>query len=113
MKLHDRLILYERTVTSDGAGGKKPGVLVEVARLWGNVRPMGGLIGMQFQQINGTQGYEITTRTDFAFDINREYIIVYEAIHGDQQMIIHSIQTEKNYTKLICQSENKSPVQTT
>ena len=87
MRLNERLILYERATASDGAAGKTPGVLTEVTRLWGKVTPLGGLIGMQFQQINGTQGFEIITRTDFDFVIDREYIIVFEGIHGDQQML--------------------------
>jgi len=113
MKLQDRLILYTRTVASDGAAGKTPGVLVEVTRWWGNVKPLGGLIGMQFQAINGTQGFEIVTRTDFDFAPNREYIIGFESIYGEQIMLIHSVQVDKHYTKLICKSENKLPVQTT
>lgn len=113
MKLQDRFILYSRNVASDGAAGMTPGTLTEVMKLWGNVKPLGGMIGMQFQMINGTQGFEIMTRTDFDFIPNREYILIHEGIHGNMQMLIHSVQVEKHYTKLICKSENKLPVQTT
>ena len=113
MKLQDRMTLYSRTVTSDGAAGMTPGALVEVQKLWGNVKPLAGMIGMQFQMINGTQGFEVIIRTDFDFPPNREYILVHEGIFGNVQMLIHSVQVEKHYTKLICKSENKLPVQTT
>jgi len=113
MKLQDRMILYSRNTASDGAAGKTPGALVEVMKIWGNVTPLQGMIGMQFQMVTGTQGFEIMMRTDFDFPPNREYILVWEGIHGNQQMLIHSVQVMKHYTKLIAKSENKLPVQTT
>jgi hypothetical protein len=113
MKLQDALILYTRIVTNDGAGGKIPGALVKVCDLWGNIKPLAGMIGMTFQQLTGTQGFEIVTRTDFDFEPNREYILGYEGIYGELIMIIHSVQIDKHYTKFICKSENKCPVQTT
>jgi hypothetical protein len=111
MKLQDALILYSRTVTSDGAGGKIPGVLVKVCDLWGNVKPLTGMIAMSFQQLTGTQGFEIITRTDFDFEPDREYILGYEGIYGEKIMIIHSVQIDKYYTKFICKGENKTGVQ--
>lgn len=113
MKLHDVVILYEREVTSDGAGGKIPGDLVEVTRLWSNVRPLTGMIGMQFQTLTGTQGFEIITRTDFDFVPDREYIVGFQGIYGERIMIVHSVQVDEYYTKIICRGENKCPVQTT
>ena len=113
MKLQDRITVYTRTVAEDGAAGKTPGALVEVTKWWGNVTPLEGLIGMQFQAITGTQGFRITIRTDFDFPPNREYLLGYEGIYGELMMIIHSVQIDKHYTKFICKSENKLPVQTT
>lgn len=113
MKLQDSLILYERSITSDGAGGKIPGALSEVAKLWGNVKPLSGFIGLTFQQMTGVQGFEIMIRTDFSFAPDREYIVAYEGIYGTQMMVIHSVEINKYYTKLTCKSENKLPTQTT
>jgi len=113
MKLQDELVLYEEASVSDGAGGQIPSEPREVMTLWGNVKPMTGFIGMSFQQMAGTQGFEIIIRTDFDFPPDRRYLVDYKGIYGDQRMIIHSVEINKFYTKLICKSENKLPVQTT
>lgn len=111
MKLQDELILYERETTSDEAGGKIPGDLTKVCDLWGSVEPLTGMLAMSFQQLNGTQGFKITIRTDFGFETDRQYIIDYKGIYGERFMSINSIQIGKYYTKLICKSENKLSVQ--
>lgn len=113
MKFQDRISVNTRNTTPDGAAGQTPGSLTEVTKIWGQVKPLAGLIGMQFQAITGTQGFEILLRTDFDREINREYILVHEGIYGDKLMLIHSVQINKHYIKLICKSENKAAVQTT
>jgi hypothetical protein len=113
MKLQDSIKIYERLSTSDGAGGKIPGSLTLVTTIWGSVKPLTGFIGMTFQQINGTQGFEIKIRTDFDFPPHREYYVGYEGIYGEQLMLIQSVEIGKYYTKLVCKSENKLPVPTT
>ena len=110
MKLQDKIKIYERVSTSDGAGGRTPGALTEVTWVWGNVKPMTGMIGMTFQQINGTQGFDVTIRTDFDFPPEREYYLGYESIYGEVILLIHSVQIDKHYTKIIARSENKLPV---
>lgn len=112
MKLQDKITIYERVSTSDGAGGRIPGALTEVTWVWGNVKPLTGMIGMTFQQINGTQGFEAVIRTDFDFPPEREYYLGYESIYGEVKLLIHSIQIDKHYTKIIAKSENKLPVST-
>jgi hypothetical protein len=113
MKLQDRVTIYERLSTSDGAGGRTPGTLSQVTWTWGNVKPMSGFIGMTFQNINGTQGYEVIIRTDFDFPPEKTYYLGYEGIYGEVLLLIHSVQIDKYYTKLTCKSENKPAVQTT
>ena len=112
MKLQDRLILYERESTSDGAGGQIPGDLTQVAILWGKVKPLSGMIGMTFQQLNGSQGFEVIIRTDFDFAPDRKYMIGYQGIYGEHLFMIIYPEIDKYYTKFICKSENKLPVQT-
>lgn len=111
MKLQDELIIYERTSISDGAGGQIPGALTQVNTQWGSVKPLSGYIGMQFQQTYGTVGFEVTIRTDFDFEPDRTYIIAYKGIYGDQYLSIIYPEIGKYYTKFICKSENKLPVQ--
>jgi len=106
MKLHEYIYIYEESATSDGAGGKESGTLTEQYRLYAKVRPLGGLIGMQFQQLTGSQGYEVWIRTDFDRKIKRDYIVRYEGIYGNIDMTIQSVEIDKYYTKLICKSEN-------
>ena len=113
MKLQDSIKIYERLSTSDGAGGRTPGALSLVTTTWGNVKPLSGFIGMTFQNIQGTQGYDVTIRTDFDFPPERTYYLGYEGIYGEVLLLIHSVQIDKHYTKLICKSENKPTVQTT
>jgi hypothetical protein len=55
-----KITIYERASTSDGAGGRIPGSLSLVTTTWGKVKSLSGFIGMTFQNINGTQGYEVT-----------------------------------------------------
>jgi len=112
MKLQDELILYSRESSPDGAGGQTPEELINVMTLWGNVKPLVGAIGMSFQQMTGTQGFEIVIRTDFDFPPDRQYLVGYQGIYGEQIMLIHSVQIDKYYTKLITRSENKLPVST-
>jgi head-tail adaptor len=107
MKLQDEIKLYSRAATSDGAGGMTPGALTEEYSLFADVKPMSGSIGMQFQQLTGTQGYEVWIRTDFDREPKRGYIVRYSGIYGDLDMVIQSVGVYKNKTKLICQSENK------
>jgi len=107
MKLESKIIFYERSSASDGAGGRTPGVLTEVTWMWGNVKPLSGSMAMQFQSLTGTQGYEIWIRTDFEREPDRKYIIGYEGIYGNKTMVIQGIEIGKYYTKLICSDENK------
>jgi len=109
MKLQDELVLYEEVSVSDGAGGQIPSEPREVMTLWGNVKPMTGFIGMSFQQMAGTQGFEIIIRTDFDFPPGRKYMIGYQGIYGEHFMLIHSVQINKYYTKIIAKSENEPP----
>lgn len=111
MKLQDKLILYERESESDGAGGQTPGDLTAITELWGNAKPLSGMIAMTFHQLNGSQGFEVIIRTDFDFAPDRKYMIGYQGIYGEQTMLVHSVEIGKYYTKLICKSENKLPVQ--
>jgi len=110
MKLHDELIVYEQVTVSDGAGGKAPGDLTEVTRLWGAVKPLSGMMAMTFQQTYGTQGFEVIIRTDFLFAPDRTYMIEYKGIYGNQIFSIAYPIIDKHYTKLICKSENKYPL---
>lgn len=113
MKLQDYLILYEQVTESDGTGGQRLSDPVEIGRLWGNVKPLTGNIAMTFQQLTGTQGYEVTFRTDFERKPDRVYYLEYEGIYGNVKLFIHSVQVDKHYTKLICKSENRLPVEHT
>ena len=112
MKLQDTLTIYEQTSTSDGAGGQTPGVLTKVNDQWGSVKPLSGMIAMNFQQTYGTQGFEVTIRTDFMFEPDRTYIIGYKGIYGEQFLSIVYPEINKYYTKFVCKSENKLSVQT-
>jgi len=107
MKLQDALILYSEASVDDGAGGKIPSTPVEVARLWGNVKPMGGMMAMTFQQMHGTQGFVVWVRSDFERVPDRKYLIKYEGIYGDIWLSIVSTEIDKHYTKFTCKSENK------
>jgi len=107
MKLHDYIIIYERETTDDGAGGKEPGDLDEKYQCYANVKPLSGLIGMQFQALTGSQGYDIWIRTDFDRKVQRDYIVRYQGIYGDLDMVIQSVAAGKHFTKLTCKSENK------
>ena len=111
MKLQDELVIYEQTSTSDGAGGRTPGVLTKVNDQWGLVKPLSGQIAMNFQQTYGTQGFEVTIRTDFDFAPERTYMIGYKGIYGERFLSIVYPVIDKYYTKFICKSENKLPVQ--
>jgi hypothetical protein len=113
MKLQDSIVIYERPSVSDGAGGQTPGALTVITRTWGQVKPLSGFMALTFQQMTGSQGFEIILRTDFDFPPDRKYMIGYEGIYGEQIMFVHSVQIDKHYTKLTCKSENKLPVQTT
>lgn len=110
MRLHDSLILYSEASVDDGAGGKTPSAPVEEARLWGNVKPLGGMMGMTFQSLTGVQGYSVTVRTDFDRRPDRKYLIKYEGIYGDLWLTIHSVEVDRFFTKFICKSENATPV---
>lgn len=111
MKLQDELVIYEQVSTSDGAGGKTPGALTKINDQWGAVKPLSGQVAMNFQQTYGSQGFEITIRTDFDFAPERTYIIEYKGIYGDRTLSIVYPLIDKHYTKFICKSENKLPVQ--
>ena len=107
MKLQDELIIYEQASASDGAGGQTPGALVKVNDQWGSVKPLSGMIAMNFQQTYGTQGFEVTIRTDFDFAPERTYMIGYKGIYGEKILSIVYPLIDKYYTKFICKSENK------
>ena len=110
MKLQDELILYDQKSVSDGAGGRTPSPLTEITKLWGNVKPLSGGMGLTFQQMNGTQGYEVIIRTDFERLPDRNYIIGYNGIYGEMLLFILYPMIDKHYTKFICKGENKLPV---
>ena len=110
MKLQDELIIYEQTSTSDGAGGWTSGALTKVNDQWGAVKPLSGQIAMSFQQTYGSQGFEVTIRTDFDFAPERTYMIGYKGIYGDRILSIVYPLIDKYYTKFICKSENKLPI---
>jgi SPP1 family predicted phage head-tail adaptor len=106
MKLNDYIIIYERASVSDGAGGMTPGALTEKYRCYANVKPMGGMLGMTFQQQTGSQGYTVYIRTDFDREIDREYLITYQGIYGDINMVIQDVAPDRQYTKLTCKRES-------
>lgn len=106
MKLHEYIYFYDRAAASDGAGGKEPGSLTLIAEMYADVKPMSGLLGMQFQQLRGSQGYEVHIRTDHDREPERDYLVRYEGIYGNIDMVIESVQVGKTYTKLICRGEN-------
>ena len=110
MRLQDELILYEQKSVSDGSGGMTPSPLEEVAKLWGNVTPLSGMVGLNFQQMNGVQGYEVTVRTDFERLPDRNYVFGYNGIYGETMLIIVYPLIDKYFTKFICKGENKLPV---
>jgi len=113
MKLQDELILYEQNSVSDGAGGMTSAPLTEITKLWGNVKPLSGSMGMNFQQMNGVQGYEVTIRTDFDRLPDRNYILGYIGIYGERSLFILYPVIDKHYTKFICKGENKLPTTVT
>ena len=106
MKLNDYIKISERASVSDGAGGKTPGALTELYECYADVKAMGGMIGMQFQQQTGSQGYTVWIRTDFDREIKKDYLITYQGIYGDLNMSIQGVEVDKNYTKLTCKREN-------
>lgn len=108
MQLNDYITISERAAVSDGAGGKTPGALTELFACHAQVKPMTGMIGMQYQQITGTQGYHVFIRTDFTREIKRDYLITYKGIYSDINMVVESIEIGRNYTKLTCKSEGDS-----
>ena len=105
MILNDYIYFYERAAASDGAGGKEPGALTLISEMYASVKPMSGLLGMQFQQLRGSQGYEVVIRTDHDREPQRDYLVRYEGIYGDIDMVVESVNVERRYTKLICRSE--------
>jgi len=106
MILNEYIYFYERAAASDGAGGKEPGVLTLIAEMYANVKPMSGLLGMQFQQLRGSQGYEVHIRTDHDREPERDYLVRYKGVYGDIDMVIESVYVGRQYTKLICKSES-------
>lgn len=106
MKLHDLITLSSRESVSDGAGGQTPGELTELYELYANVKPMGGTLGLQYQQLTGTKGYEIWIRTDFDRKPDRGYIVTYQGIYGDLTLVIEDIDVGTRYTKLTCRDQN-------
>ena len=106
MNLNERITIYEPSIESDGTGGQVK-TLNKVVECWANVKPMSGNLALNFQQLTGTQGYEVTVRTDFNIVFGIPYEIEWEAIHGTQKLLVNVVQQDKNYTILICRSENR------
>jgi len=102
MKLNDYIVIYERASVSDGAGGMTPGALTEKYQCYASVKAMGGMLGMQFQQQTGSQGYTVWMRTDFDREIQRDYLVTYKGIYSDLNLVIQNIEVENKYTKLTC-----------
>jgi len=111
MKLQDELILYEQKSVSDGAAGMTPSPMTEITKLWGSVKALSGSMGLNFQQMNGVQGYEVVIRTGFDRRPDRNYIIGYNGIYGELHLFIVYPIIDKHYTKFICKGENKIPTE--
>ena len=65
-------------------------------------------MAMQFQQMYGSQGYEVTIRTDFDFQPDRTYMIGYYGIYGEMILSIVYPLIDKHYTKFVCKAENRT-----
>lgn len=105
MKLNDEITIYREDAVSDGAGGYTGEVTqVKITDMYAKVKAMSGSIALNYYQITGTQGYEVTIRTDFNLEPKRKYIIDYYDVYDTTRLIVNSIEIDVNYTKLICQS---------
>lgn len=105
MKLNDEITLYREDAVADGAGGYTGEVTqVKIADMYAKVKPMTGNIALNYQQITGQQGYEVTIRTDFHLEAKRKYIIDFYDVYETVRLIVNSREIGVNYTKLICQS---------
>ena len=110
MNLRESIVMYRDVRTSDGAGGFTT-VREEIGPLFADIKPLSvnrmAYLGLEFNQIKGTQMYEVWIRTDFDRIIDTTYLFVWEGIYGNLTLMVNTVELHRNKTKLICTYENR------
>ena len=110
MNLREEITMYRDVRTSDGAGGYTT-TRTEVAELFASVKPLSlrsaASLGLDFNQLKGTQIYEVAIRTDFNRIPGATYSLDWKSIYGTLTLVVNSIELGLKFTKLICTHETR------